>query len=115
MDNLINSFPICDDGGYYYGKFYVYSSLSSDEGNVCTKGQVQTAKERGWKAYYYGCDDYGIERWQEYEGSDDTPTTVDSIRTEADKDAPVYNLRGERLTAPQKGVNIIGGRKVVVK
>ena len=32
-----------------------------------------------------------------------------------EKDAPVYNLRGQRLAAPQKGVNIIGGKKVVVK
>jgi len=29
--------------------------------------------------------------------------------------APVYDLRGQRLSAPQKGVNIIGGKKVVVK
>lgn len=35
--------------------------------------------------------------------------------TEADKDAPIYNLRGQRLKAPQKGINIIGGRKVIVK
>ena len=26
-----------------------------------------------------------------------------------------YNLRGQRLDAPQKGINIIGGKKVVVK
>ena len=30
-------------------------------------------------------------------------------------DGVIYNLRGQRLTAPQKGINIIGGRKVVVK
>ncbi len=29
--------------------------------------------------------------------------------------APVYNLRGQRLTAPQKGINIVGAKKVVVK
>ena len=28
---------------------------------------------------------------------------------------PVYNLNGQRLTAPRKGLNIIGGKKIVVK
>ena len=28
---------------------------------------------------------------------------------------PIYNLNGQRLSTPQKGINIIGGRKVVVK
>jgi len=27
----------------------------------------------------------------------------------------IYNLAGQRLTAPQRGVNIVGGKKVVVK
>ena len=28
---------------------------------------------------------------------------------------PVFSLFGQRLAAPRKGVNIVGGRKVVVK
>lgn len=28
---------------------------------------------------------------------------------------PVYNLAGQRLSKPQKGINIIGGKKVIVK
>ena len=31
------------------------------------------------------------------------------------KSSEIYNLQGMKLTAPQKGVNIIGGKKVVVK
>ncbi|MDE7455971.1 MAG: hypothetical protein K2M96_04605 [Prevotella sp.] len=107
MDNLVNSLPIIEWGS---GRFNVYSSVSPDEGNVCTKEQVQAATEKSWRAYY----EASSNRWQKYEGSDDT-SAIDGIKTEADKDAPVYNLRGQRLTAPQKGVNIIGGRKVVVK
>lgn len=45
---------------------------------------------------------------------DDT-TGIDELNSDATRDAPVYNLRGQRLAAPQKGINIIGGRKVVVK
>jgi hypothetical protein len=28
---------------------------------------------------------------------------------------PIYNLNGQRLEQKQRGVNIIGGRKVVVR
>ena len=105
MDGLINSLPT------KRARLYVYSS-SSNEGNVCTKKQVQVAKGKGWDILYYDDDSH---EFHYYEGSDDTPSNIDNIRTEDDKDAPVYNLRGERLTAPQKGINIIGGRKVVVE
>lgn len=45
-----------------------------------------------------------------------TTTGIEEVTTDSDaSDTPVYNLRGQRLTAPQKGINIIGGRKVVVK
>ncbi len=106
MDSFINSLPIKDR----LYNLYAYSSLSSNEGNVCTKEQVQAAKERGWRVMYKRDD-----IWQEYEGSDDTSSVTNDIRTETYKDAPVYNLRGQRLTAPQKGINIIGGRKVIMK
>ena len=44
------------------------------------------------------------------------PSGVEQVVMDGlEKDAPVYNLRGQRLTAPQKGINIIGGKKVVVK
>jgi len=29
--------------------------------------------------------------------------------------APIYNLQGQRLGAPQRGVNIVGGKKIIVK
>ena len=43
-------------------------------------------------------------------------TGISSITTDAiDSNTPIYNLRGQRLAAPQKGINIIGGKKVIVK
>jgi hypothetical protein len=45
---------------------------------------------------------------------DDT-AGIDELNSDASRDTPVYNLRGQRLAAPQKGINIIGGRKGVVK
>ena len=45
-----------------------------------------------------------------------TTTGIEEVTTDSDaSDTPVYNLRGQRLTAPQKGINIIGGKKLVVK
>ena len=51
-------------------------------------------------------------------GFDDGETT--SIRTinvnlDNQSDGAIYNLQGQRLNAPRKGINIINGRKVIVK
>ncbi len=45
---------------------------------------------------------------------DDT-TGIDEVITDISNNTPIYNLHGQRLAAPQKGINIIGGKKVVVK
>ena len=37
------------------------------------------------------------------------------VKDGIEKDAPIYSLSGQRLTAPQKGINIIGGKKVIIK
>ena len=42
------------------------------------------------------------------------PSGISDVQT-ADKAASVYSLSGQRLAAPKKGINIIGGRKVVIK
>lgn len=43
-------------------------------------------------------------------------TSVQTLKaTDGQQDAPVYNLSGQRLSQSQKGINIIGGRKVVMK
>ena len=34
---------------------------------------------------------------------------------ETEEEAAIYNLAGQRLSKPQKGINIIGGKKVLVK
>ena len=42
-------------------------------------------------------------------------TSIGSITVEGNANTPVYNLSGQQLAAPHKGLNIIGGKKVVVK
>ena len=41
------------------------------------------------------------------EGIEDEPLTTDDVQ--------IYNLSGQRLSKPQKGINIINGKKVLVK
>lgn len=101
MDDLVNSLPMNTTKEEH--KFSVVSN-SSDEGNVCTKDQVAIAKSRGWTPY---C---GSEK---YEGSD--PTAIDGVVTDVKDDVPIYNLNGQRMDKPRKGINIIGGKKVVVR
>lgn len=43
------------------------------------------------------------------------PTVIHDVKKDFDSHAPIYNLNGQRLDKPQKGINIIGGKKVVVK
>lgn len=40
---------------------------------------------------------------------------IKSIRTNGVKNGIIYNLRGQKLVSPQKGINIIDGQKVLVK
>ena len=42
-------------------------------------------------------------------------TAINSIKSDESHHAIIYNLSGQRLSKPQKGINIIDGKKVVVK
>lgn len=44
-----------------------------------------------------------------------TPTAINTVKTEQQKDTPAYNLRGQRVSANHKGIIIKNGKKYVVK
>lgn len=51
-----------------------------------------------------------------YQYTENTSNGVQQLVVDkADKDNAVYNLQGMKLRAPQKGLNVIGGKKVVIK
>ncbi len=52
-----------------------------------------------------------------FAGSDDPTTGIRGISNDAAavKDAVIYNLAGQRVTAPTKGIYIVNGKKVMVK
>lgn len=47
-------------------------------------------------------------------GGEDGTTGIEAIAVEAEN-APIYNLAGQRVTAPTKGIYIKGGKKYVIK
>jgi len=59
--------------------------------------------------------------WKHVEGSYpyinsiNEATAIHEVKMNKLQGSAVYNLSGQQLTAPQKGINIIGGKKVVVK
>lgn len=42
-------------------------------------------------------------------------TLINNVKAAIDSDVPIYNLSGQLLNKPRKGINIIGGKKVIVK
>lgn len=62
----------------------------------------------------------GIEGRNRFNGMTIRPVTSDAtgifnVKYKGQLDYTTYNVAGQRLAAPQKGINIIGGKKVVVK
>jgi surface protein len=46
--------------------------------------------------------------------TDKAATGISNVKADI-KGQDIYNLKGERLSAPRSGINIIGGRKVIIK
>ena len=108
MDVLVGSLPVRENANFN-GYFYVIDLHYEGEGNVCTKTQVQIAKEKGWTVW--AIDSYGGEK--EYEGSD--PSGIQNITLDKDINAPIYDLNGRKLKEPRNGINIIGRKKIIIK
>ena len=102
MDNLINSLTNNTTGNER--KIYVFD-YGNSEGNVCTKDQVAAIKAKGWTPY----DVYGYE----YAGSD--PSGIIGIELDEENTKRIYDLSGKPLPKPRKGINIIDGKKVIVR
>lgn len=45
----------------------------------------------------------------------DSSTDIRSVKSIESNDTSIYSISGQRLQAPRKGINIIGGKKVVIK
>ena len=102
MDALVESLPKVSEGEMrviYY----------ENEQNVMTTVQAAAAKIKGWTPYYY---DNSVWNWIEYAGSDDEDG-ISKPTAGSGNEGEVYDLSGRRLSKPQRGLNIIGGKKMV--
>ena len=98
MDNLVSTLPIQNQAN-----LYVIRPSSTIEGNICTKDQVNIAKGKGWRVLTSSEEDY--------EGSD--PAGIQGITLDKNVKTSIYDLNGRILKKPSKGINIIGGKKVL--
>lgn len=99
--------PYTYDGeDFYYGGEVVYFEEEIAEFQSWTKIGIQSI--------YYGCDERRASNvvWMNNSKTDGISTIPADMK--AGK-AVIYNINGQRLEAPQKGLNIINGRKVVIK
>lgn len=56
------------------------------------------------------------EGWKDFENIvEGVPAGIKGVHLDNDKDYPIYDINGRRLEAPQKGINIINGKKVIMK
>ena len=50
-----------------------------------------------------------------FEDDDDDPTGIAITSAHSQEDETIYNLAGQRVSTAQKGINIINGKKVIIK
>jgi hypothetical protein len=71
-----------------------------------------------YRAYLFGFTSHTATSWNPfgYSKTFTTSTTgIDTVSKTAEQQKAIFNLQGQRLAQPQRGFNIIGGRKVIVK
>ncbi len=90
--------------------FTVNRSVERDTPEGYTTGVLTSAD--GKTTYYALLDE--AQTTISYKYVENVADGISDIKTDS-KSTEIYNLQGMKLSAPQKGVNIIGGKKVVVK
>ena len=99
-----------------YGRTYFEHSGYQDRGAVYGMGEgVLDQPVPG--TYYNGL--LGVSIIPYIAKAQDDPDAIRDVPvTDSQTDsstAPIYNLQGQRLGTPQRGVNIVGGKKIIVK
>lgn len=88
------------------------TDLTAGSAEQYTTGAVLSADGKYTYASLLNADQTSVS----YQYTENTSNGVQQLVVDkADKDNAVYNLQGMKLRAPQKGLNIIGGKKVVIK
>lgn len=100
MGKIVDALPTVTEG-----EFVPINNMGGDE-NVITGAQVDIAKEKGWT----------VLAW-----TDDGSKPIEEVLTAIDRvlsnstNQSIFNVSGQRQSVLRRGVNIIGGKKVLVK
>ena len=70
-----------------------------------TAEQATAAKVKGWTAFCYNNNS-----WMEYTSPDGIECLTPAISL---RDGVWYDLNGRRLSKPQRGINVLGGKKII--
>ena len=111
-----------DDGTFYYpsSMYGAYCRFALSPEAYCNEVTIDVAKGEtlrlGFRKSTSVSGDWVIfDDFQLFFLGGDLSTAINGVTTENAAPAAVYNLQGQRLNAPQRGINIIGGQKVLVK
>ena len=96
-ERLIEKTIYTDSSGSQTEYNYVYESNS--EGDIVKV----TIESKGTSTIYT----------LDWDGS--SYSGIDSLNKDEQASDVIYSISGQRLAAPQKGLNIIGGKKIVIK
>ena len=81
-----------------------------------TKDELITWSKVGIQSIYWGAGERNVSNIVWMENAEYSPTTgITTVKADDMRNAAIYNLAGQRLQTVQKGLNIINGRKVMVK
>jgi len=117
------------DGGFggeiiFQGTFSSSETLSANDKTKLVLGKNSTLyypssniNVGGCRGYFIVPPDYAGTRgiMMSFDDGETTSIQTFKVKGEDQNDGPIYNLNGQRLSAPQKGINIINGKKYVVK
>ena len=110
-------------------KYFKFDHWTDANGNTVSTDREFTVTVKGMEVYYACFSEISKQEYNETE-KDLDPNKIDwydpeefpwdfmsveSVKTDSKTDSRIYDLQGRVVTAPQKGVFIRGGKKVVVK
>mgnify|MGYP002623700696 CR=1 FL=1 len=88
-----------------FNDLFEFESYIIDEANRSNTYTAQIAARYDGKLYIFNVTVKG----------DGVDTAINSVAAATKANGAIYNVAGQLLTSPQKGINIIGGKKVLVK
>ena len=113
MGKLVESLPtVTPSGDRESGTLVVIDKMNGDN-NVISTEQVAAAKAKNWKVQAFVDMVGSSKKYEDYEGT--TPVGIDTLIAQPSRNQSIFNVAGQQQSTLRRGVNIVGGKKVLVK